>query len=236
MSMTWALYYQIAGEDFAMKTALIAGATGLVGGQLLRVLLEKPEYAKVTALVRRPLPLSDSRLEQRVIDFDHLEEQTDAFQVDDVFCCLGTTIKKAGSQPAFRKVDFEYPLSMAKLAKAQGARRFLLVSAMGADARSAIFYNRVKGEVEAAIAALQLPSFQVFRPSLLLGERPEVRFGERVAVALSPIISPLMPARVKPIQAADVALAMWAGAQRDPNGTEIHLNDELLRMAAETRR
>ena len=215
-----------------MKTALIAGATGLVGGELLSILLNRPEYLRVVALVRRPLPLNHPNLQQLVVDFDRLPEQADAFRVDDVYCCLGTTIKKAGSQAAQRRVDYEYPLAMARLAAGQGARRYMLVSSMGADSKSAVFYSRVKGDVEAAVAATGVPAVHIFRPSLLLGQRQEHRIGERIAVVLSPVFGPLLPARYRPIQAADVARAMVNVALGpEAAGTRIYLNDEVQRLA-----
>lgn len=215
-----------------MKTALLAGATGLVGGELLNILLECPEYSRVVAIVRRPLALSHPKLDQRVVDFDRLEAHADAFQADDVYCCLGTTIKRAGSQEAQRRVDLAYPLAMARLARARGARRYLLVSSMGANAQSAFFYMRLKGEVEAAVAGVGLPAVHIFRPSLLLGQRQEVRFGERMAVALSPLYSVLMPARSRPIQARDVAQAMVNVANGvEAAGVHIYMNDEVQRLS-----
>lgn len=214
-----------------MKQALVAGATGLVGGELLRILLDQPGYSRVVALVRRPLTLSHPKLDQRVVDWEQLD--ANLFRVDDLYCCLGTTIRKAGSQAAFRRVDFEYPAAMARLARAQGARQFLLVSSMGADPGSSIFYSRVKGEVEAAVAAAGIPAVHIFRPSLLLGNRREHRTGERIAVALSPLFSPLMPARYRPIQARDVAQAMVhaAAGGLEAGGARIYLNDEIMRLA-----
>jgi uncharacterized protein YbjT (DUF2867 family) len=219
----------------AQRTALVAGASGLVGGQLLQVLLENPAYGRVTALVRRPLPLSHPRLEQRAVDFDRLAEQAGAFQVDDVFCCLGTTIKKAGSQAAFRKVDYEYPVAMAQLAHQQDARQYLIVTAMGADARSRIFYNRVKGEVEQAVRSVGLPAVHVFRPSLLLGERQEARFGERVATVVSKAVTPLMGGglrKYRPIAGRAVAEAMCRAALSGAApGLHIYESDRIADLA-----
>ncbi|HYF79377.1 MAG TPA: oxidoreductase [Symbiobacteriaceae bacterium] len=215
-----------------MKTALIAGATGLVGGELLRILLARPEYDRVVAIGRRKLDVTDPKLAQLVADFDRLDEAADAFRVDDVFCSVGTTLKKAGSQAAQRRVDYDYQLAVARGALAGGARQFLLVSSMGADPKSTFFYNRIKGELERDVAALGLPSVRIFRPSLLLGERQEVRRGERIAVKLSPYFGPLMPARVRPILARDVAMAMvHAALGPAAAGVHIYLNDEVQRLA-----
>lgn len=215
-----------------MRTALVAGATGLVGGELLRILLERPEYGRVVAIGRRKLDLTHGKLEQRLVDFDHLDEAADAFRVDDVYCSVGTTLKKAGSQEAQRRVDYDYQLAVARGALGGGARQFLVVSSMGADPKSTFFYNRIKGELERDVAALGLPSVRIFRPSLLLGERQELRRGERIAVKLSPLFAPLFPAKYRPILARDVALAMVKAALGPAAaGVHIYLNDEVQRLA-----
>lgn len=215
-----------------MRTALVAGATGLVGGELLRILLGRPEYDRVVTIGRRKLDLTHGKLEQRLVDFDHLSEAADAFRVDDVYCSVGTTLKKAGSQEAQRRVDYDYQLAVARGALGGGAGQFLLVSSMGADSKSTFFYNRTKGDLETAVAALGLPSVRIFRPSLLLGERQEVRRGEQLAVKLSPLYAPLFPARYRPILARDVALAMVRAALGPTApGVHVYLNDEVQRLA-----
>ena len=176
------------------RTAIIAGATGLTGGFLLNLLLEDPRYESVVALVRReihPDSLSEnaqkniSKLRQEKIDFDQLLDDpvqfSRLFKGDDLFCCLGTTIKKAGSQAAFRKVDFQYVDALARAAVAGGMRQFLLVSAMGADPGSMFFYNKVKGETEAAVTSAGFSTTIICRPSLILGEREESRGAEQLA-------------------------------------------------------
>ncbi|MFZ5816068.1 MAG: oxidoreductase [Bacillota bacterium] len=216
-----------------MRRALVLGATGLVGGEVVRLLLEQPEYERVVVLVRRGLGWSHPRLEQRVVEFDRLAEQREAFAVDDLYCCLGTTIRKAGSQAAFRRVDYEYPLTAARLAKEAGVQRYLLVSSMGADPNSAIFYSRVKGEMEQAIAAVGLPSLLIFRPSLLLGERQEVRPAERVAAVIMRAMGPLMVgplARYRAVEGRTVARAMIRVALEGPTGVHRCLNDQILRL------
>ncbi len=193
------------------RSALVAGATGLVGGHCLQQLLQSNAYNQVIALVRKPLALSHAKLECVVVDFENLERHAMQTRTHDVFCCLGTTIKQAGSQAAFRKVDFEYPYRLAQLAAANGAEQFLLVSALGANARSSIFYNRVKGEVEAAIAALPFRAVHIMQPSLLLGERKETRRGERIGEAVFNATAPMWigPLRkYRPIAAHTVARAM----------------------------
>lgn len=216
------------------RVALVVGASGLVGSQLLTCLLESPDYDAVTLWVRRPLPVTHPKLSQQVVDFDGLAGPTpEPVRADDIFCCLGTTIGKAGSQAAFRKVDLDYPVQIGRLAKAAGAKRYLIVTAMGADPHSRIFYNRVKGEVEAGLSALGFPALHIFRPSLLLGERQEVRVGEAVGSVLARAIAPLMGGslrKYRPIKGRTVARAMLAAALADGAGTHIYLSDQIEAM------
>ncbi len=210
------------------RTALILGATGLVGGELLALLLADPEYRQVTVLVRRNLPQTHPKLAQRVVDFKDLARGADAFLVDDVFCCLGTTIKKAGSQEAFRVVDYAYPLESAKLAVRQGAGQYLIITALGANARSSVFYNRVKGEVEEAISKLPIKSLHIFRPSLLLGNRQESRPGEKIAIAVMKPLGFLLAGPLKKyrgIEARTVAQAMLRTAKRNLPGRHAYDSD-----------
>lgn len=218
------------------KSALIAGATGLTGSELVKVLLEDPAYDKVKVLTRRPLDVDHPKLEQVKADFFRLDQYAGHFKVDDVFCCLGTTIKKAGSQKAFRRVDYEYPVKIAELAKAAGAKKFLVISAMGADARSNVFYSRVKGQTEDALKKMEFPALHIFRPSLLLGKRDEFRLGEKAASLLAPVFSPLLRGgmkKYKPIEAADVAKAMCAASKSEEKGVLVHSTNEIAEMAAE---
>ena len=164
----------------AGRTALLLGATGLVGGHVLDLLLASPRYSRVRVLGRRRLARTDAKLDSQEIDFDRLARHAELFRVDDVFCCLGTTIAKAGSQEAFRRVDLSYVVEAASLASEAGAEQFLVVSAVGADPDSRVFYNRVKGEMEAGVKRLPFRAVWILRPSLLLGEREEFRLGEKV--------------------------------------------------------
>jgi len=208
------------------RRALIAGATGLVGARLLAALLADPAYGAVRVLARRPLPVDHPKLTVDVIDFDRLQEV--AFpRVDDVFCCLGTTIAVAGSQDAFRRVDFEYPLAIARAGRAAQARQFLFVSAMGANARSPVFYNRVKGELEQAVARLGYRTAIAFRPSLLSGDREERRSGERIALAVLQPLRFLLPARYRPVAADAVAQAMRDCAKRGLAGFNVIESDAM---------
>jgi len=211
---------------------LIAGATGLVGGHLLRRLLAHASYARVEVLVRRELSISHPKISQRIVDFERLDfGMADA--VDDVFCCLGTTIKKAGSQDAFRRVDHDYPLMLARMAKAAGARQFVMVSALGADPHSSVFYSRVKGETERDIAVVGLPKVIFMRPSILLGERGEHRPGEKAGIFIGRLIAPLLfgPLRTyRPIPADDVAAAMIYAANHDAPAGPVD-SDDIVRLA-----
>lgn len=207
------------------RKALIIGATGLVGNELLHRLLDSEVYVEVTALVRRQTGISNPKLNERIIDFDEMELAADEFAVEDVFCCLGTTIKKAGSQEAFRKVDYDYPLRAAELAKVKGASQYLVVSAIGADPMTKVFYSRVKGELESALIALRFDSLHLMHPSLLLGKRDEFRTAEALSGYISPILSPLLRGRMtrfKPIKAEDVAAAMLQIAIDSEKGTNIY--------------
>ena len=194
--------------DATPRSALLFGASGLVGARLLALLLESGHYARVHALVRRPLAAVHPRLRVHVVDFDGIGGLPDFPAVDDVYCCLGTTIRAAGSRPAFRRVDHDYVVATARAAREHGARRLAVVSALGADGRSPVFYNRTKGEMEAAVSALGYDSVTILRPSLLAGERAERRAGERLALALSRPLAPLIPRRYRPIDAGAVARAM----------------------------
>jgi uncharacterized protein YbjT (DUF2867 family) len=162
------------------KTALIIGATGLVGEVCLTLLLENKAYEKVIALTRKPLNISNPKLTNHVVDFDNLEVSKALIKADDVFCAMGTTIGKAGSKEAFRKVDFDYPHKIAETALWNGAQKFILVSSAGADANSSIFYSKVKGELENAVSEMKYKSVIILRPSILLGNRKELRRGEAI--------------------------------------------------------
>jgi uncharacterized protein YbjT (DUF2867 family) len=210
------------------RSILVLGATGLVGGEALRLLLDDPAFGRVVVLSRRPLEgVWSAKLQQVVVELDRMAERAGAFAVDKVLCALGTTIRAAGSQAAFRRVDHEYPLEAARLALAGGATHYLLVSAMGANATSRVFYNRVKGEVERDLRALPFRSLTIARPSLLLGDRAERRLGEEVAKKLGWMI----PGKYRPIQARDVAAALVRAAREDLPGVRVIESPALRAMA-----
>ncbi|MDQ6829871.1 MAG: NAD(P)H-binding protein [Gemmatimonadota bacterium] len=192
---------------------LLAGATGLVGRECLALLLADDAFARVVAITRRPLPPAP-RLESHVVDFDRLSEHADLFAVDAIICALGTTIKQAGSEERFRHVDHDYPLTIAKLGLERGAKRFALVSSLGANADSRVFYNRVKGEVERDVLALAYESITIVRPSLLLGDRGELRLGEEIAKRFAWLI----PGKYRPVQARAVAAALVRAAKNGAPG------------------
>jgi uncharacterized protein YbjT (DUF2867 family) len=216
------------------KTALLVGSSGLVGGHCLKFLLAEPSYTNVVALVRTPLSVSHPKLVQHLVDFSELETFGQLMYADDVYCCLGTTIKKAGTQDAFRKVDFDYPVKLAALTQHCGAKQFLVVTSLGADSHSRIFYNRVKGELEEAIRKISFTTIHIFRPSLLLGERTDYRTGEKAGAF---IISGLKYALAGPlrkyraIQARDVAKAMVRVTQTELEGVHIYESGHIQAIA-----
>lgn len=205
----------------------MAGATGLIGSQLLELLLRADRYEKVIAITRQPLERSDPKFQNVVTGLEGLGQFKESFRVDDVFCCLGTTMGKAKTREAFRKVDFEYPVALAQLSKEQGARQFLLVSALGANKLSSIFYNRVKGETEEAIATMDFESYHILRPSLLLGNRTEHRAGEGSIKWVYNTLGFLIPWKYKGVESSKVARAMLELAAQEKKGRIVHESDVL---------
>ncbi|KAA0547499.1 oxidoreductase [Bacillus sp. BGMRC 2118] len=207
------------------KKALVIGATGLVGKSLVHKLLNEESYSKVTILVRKDSSIQHPKLHSVKVDFDQLEDWKEEFAVDDVFCCIGTTIKKAGSQEAFRKVDYDYPIQAALLAKSEGADQYLVISSMGASDKSPFFYSRVKGELEEKLKDLSFAALHIFRPSLLLGNREEFRLGEKAAEKISRVLPFLFFGRMskyKPISAETVVGAMVKTARLNKKGIHIY--------------
>ena len=191
------------------RKVLLAGASGLVGGHILQALLSDPTVSEVHALSRRALPLSHEKLQVHVVDFNKLPRLP---QADEAFLALGTTIKVAGSQAAFRAVDLEANLLVAKAASASGVRRIGLVSAVGANAKSSVFYNRVKGELEDALSVMSLTALVIAQPSLLLDYRDGLqqppRLGERIAIPFAKALAPLIPGPYRPVHARAVAQSL----------------------------
>lgn len=211
-----------------MSVALIAGATGLVGNNLLHLLLASKEYSKVISIGRRKVKIEHTKLEQYIVDFNNLEEVN--IKTDCVFCCLGTTIKKAGSQEAFKKVDFEYPKSLAKHSWEKGANSFHLISSMGANANSSIFYNKIKGEIEKEIINQSFKQAHIYRPSMLLGERKERRIIEAISLSLLKALRFLFVGLLKNykvIKAERVAEFMLQSSLSKDDGVFVHSSGEM---------
>lgn len=220
---------------YKTRNALIAGASGLVGGHCLRLLLESDRYSQVISIGRRDLPVIHPKLDQQVIDFDKLESFTTDLVADDIYCCLGTTIKKAGSKEAFYKVDYTYVSQLAKITAAKNATQFLVVSAMGANASSFIFYNRVKGEMEKFVKEQGFDAVHIFQPSLLLGEREDERKGEEFASKVMKPLSQFMIGpfkKYKPIEGETVAKAMVYAAALNQTGIYTYQSDEIARLGS----
>jgi uncharacterized protein YbjT (DUF2867 family) len=198
-------------------SALVAGATGLVGRELTLQLGRSGNYGRIAALVRRSSEDLPDTVTQVRVDYERLEDAAEHLRADHVYCALGTTIRAAGSQEAFRRVDHDYVVALARRAREHGACHFLLVSSLGANPRSRVFYSRVKGEVEAAIRSLGYPAVTIVRPSLLLGQRKEFRLGE---VLMKPF-GPLLPRSYRPVHARAVAATLIHAAQDEHAGVRI---------------
>lgn len=206
---------------------LIVGASGLVGGEVLRQALQAPQVSAVVAPSRRRLP-PHPKLTAPVVDFDQLPTMEPWWQADAVICTLGTTIKAAGSKEAFRKVDYSYPMAVARLARQHGTPAFVLNSALGADAGSGIFYNRVKGEVEHGVRSLGFPSLVIARPGLIGGARAEFRAGERIMQAVLAMLGPVLPRAWRLNPAECIARAMLEAALHPEPGERIITSDRMV--------
>lgn len=218
----------------SMATSVtLLGATGLVGREALRLLLGDPRIGRVVAVGRRALPpellrdLPRERLDERVIEMDRVADHADLFASDALICALGTTMKQAGSREAFRRVDHDIPLDAARVARANGTAHYLLVSALGADAGSRVFYNRVKGEVERELLALSFHATTILRPSLLAGTREDVRAGEVVGR----LLGLLVPGRLRPVRARDVARVLVERTASAEPGARVIESDEIRALA-----
>lgn len=213
-----------------MKTALIIGSTGLIGSQLLNFLLDSNDYLKVITFVKRDTGIKHPKLTQHVIDFDKPETYKDLVVGDDFFCTIGTTIKKAGSKEAFRKVDFEYPRQFAAFALQNKVKQFLIISSLGADAKSGNFYLKTKGEIQDFLKDCNFESVAVLQPSLLLGNRTEFRLGEKVGAFFMKSLSFLFLGNLKkykPIAGKTVAKALLKIAQTNNKGFKIYESDTI---------
>jgi uncharacterized protein YbjT (DUF2867 family) len=214
-------------QDNTTYTALIAGASGVVGADLLNLLLRGGRYHSVIALVRKPLTIQHEFLHQIITDFNDL---SDIPAAEHVFCCVGSTMAKAGSRAAFEAVDFEIPVTLATTAANQGAAGFMVVSAMGANAQSRIFYNRVKGKMEQAVLESGIASVRIFRPGLLMAPRAEKRRGEQLAQKVFSWLNPLLPVAWRGVPARNVAFAMYQEALHLRPGVRIINNAEMVQI------
>ena len=208
-----------------MKTALVIGSTGLIGSQLVDILLESEHYQKVVIFVKRESGKSHPKLEQHIINFDAPETYQHLVKGDDLFCTIGTTIKKAGGQSAFRKVDYEYPIAFSKIAKTNKIKQFLIVSSLGANKDSNNFYLKTKGEIQDFLKDCDFKSVAVLQPSLLLGNRTEFRLGEKVGAFFMKMLPFLFIGslkKYKPIEGKTVAKALLKIAQKNNKGFKIY--------------
>lgn len=202
------------------KTALILGSSGLVGNELLNLLETSKDYDRIISIGRKSTAISVGKIKEIIIDFKNID-QVILPKIDDVFCCLGTTIKKAGCKEKFRQVDLEYVVSSGRLGLKNGAKILLVVSAVGADETSSFFYNRVKGEMERLVLNLGFESVYIFRPSLLGGKRTEFRLGEKIGTLLMQLVGWLMIGKLKRykiVLASKVARHMIQSAQNSAEG------------------
>jgi uncharacterized protein YbjT (DUF2867 family) len=208
-------------------TALLLGASGLTGGYCLQELLLNTQFDCVVVPLRKLLPISHPKLTQLVVDFDRLDSYQAELKADVVFCCLGTTIKKVGTKEIFKKIDYEYPLQFAKIAKENGAHTYALVSALGADVKSMFFYSRVKGELELNLKKLNFQTLIIMQPSLLLGDRQEKRAGEDFAKIITNLLDFLTPKKYKAIEVKTVASAMIELSLQNLRGVIVKENDKI---------
>lgn len=207
------------------KTALLIGATGLVGGYLLQQLLDSPLYDHVVALTRRPLLNAHPKYRNELLDFD--QPDPSKIKGDDLFSALGTTIRKAGSKEEQYKIDCTYPAMIGLIARQNGVHQYLLVSSVGADPDTANFYLRTKGDLETKIKVMGFDLFVSARPSFLMGERSEFRLGEKIGIGLARLFAPLIPGKYKGISAEKVAKALIALANQDLHGVHFVESDRL---------
>nr|WP_314398688.1 NAD-dependent epimerase/dehydratase family protein [uncultured Campylobacter sp.] len=209
------------------KTALVVGATGAVGREIVRGLCENENYDKIIVWARRELNFSHEKLETQIINFDEIKNIRPC-EVDEIFCALGTTMKQAGSRGQFYKVDVSYPVNIAKWGIASGARRFALISSQGANERSRFFYLRAKGKAEKKIAALGFKSLQIARLPAIKSEREQVRMGELFTIWLFGLLPKFILTNYRPMSAKDIAAAVIAAAQTDAKGVQIYHPREFI--------
>lgn len=217
-----------------MSTVLLTGATGLVGRHCLEVLLHDPFFTEIKVISRRPLYQKHPKLTEVITEFDNLETLSAEFKEDITICCLGSTIKDAGSREQFMKIDHDYPVQIATLAQRQGSRHFIVISAVGASKNSLFFYSRVKGLMEEDVKTLPYQTISIFQPSLIDGERKEVRVMEQLSLKVGRPLARLLPGPLKkyqPLPAADIARAICHAAKSSPPGIHYHSGEEIKSFA-----
>ena len=216
-------------------TATLVGATGLIGSYLLKELLNEPYFDTVRILIRRPIDITHPKLEKKIVDFNDSDSLLVAVSNSDVlFCAIGSTMKKVkGDKEAYRKIDFDIPVKLARFCKMTGCEQFILVSSAGANSKSSNFYQRLKGETDEAVKSVGLQTIHIMRPSLLLGERKEFRPGENIGKAVMTTLSFLIPEKYKAIQAKDVAKVMLVLSKKNEEGVFIHENSEIRNLSTQ---
>lgn len=216
------------------QKAIIVGASGLIGGSLLDILLQSREYDKVVILVRKELPLENQKLTQLTINFDQPENYSAQIRGDALFCCLGSTFKKTPDLREYSKIDHDYPLRLAQMALKNGVGQFHLVSAIGANPSSSNFYTKIKGETENDIKMVELQALYIYRPSILTGKRKERRVVEGIFSSLFKIIDPLLLGPLKKyrsIAATTVAQAMYKQSIQKKEGVFIYESDKIKQLS-----
>ncbi|MES2061763.1 MAG: oxidoreductase [Bacteroidota bacterium] len=210
--------------------AIIAGASGLIGSNLVNILLEAPQYAEVLVIVRKELPIQHKKLVQLVINFDELDKHTEAIKGHVIFSCLGTTKSQTPDKKLYRKIDYDYPLQLAQIAKQNGVEQFHVVTALGANKNSSTFYLKLKGELEDELQKQGLKTLHIYQPSMLMGERERNRWLERIATGIFKVIDPLLVGGLKKyrsIKGATVAHAMFKKSLESATGTFIYTSDKI---------
>lgn len=217
-----------------MKKVIVAGASGLIGNALVELLLENSSISQVIALVRSPLPYADRKLKQEIVDYEHFDDSRGLLSGDAIYCCLGTTRKKTPDKAKYRRIDHDYPVMLAKIAAENNIEQYHFISALGANKNSSVFYNRLKGETEEDIKKLKFKSLHIYRPSLLVGQRKEKRFFERLMIIAMKAINPVLLGKLKKyrsIKAETVAKAMINQTFKHTAGVNIYPSDIIKELA-----
>nr|WP_067056941.1 NAD(P)H-binding protein [Mucilaginibacter sp. L294] len=210
--------------------AIIAGASGLIGSNLVNILLEAPQYAEVLVIVRKELPIQHKKLVQLVINFDELHKHAEVIKGHAVFSCLGTTKSQTPDKKLYRKIDYDYPLQLAQIAKQNGVDQYHVVTALGANKNSSTFYLKLKGELEDELQKQELKTLHIYQPSMLMGERERNHWLEKIATGIFKVIDPLLVGGLKKyrsIKGATVAHAMFKKSLESATGTFIYTSDKI---------